>query len=104
VVGVDLQLDGAAPSLRPLSDGLPEKRPADAAPPMRWNDEELVQPGNQTAMLERPRIRQHCHAERCRIMGEEHRASRWLIDEETNGFAKLAIFESDSVLLELRAE
>ncbi len=83
---IDLELEGDA------ADGLcevsrrAEQGPTETLPAALGNDVELVEPRDEPAVLERPRIGHHCHAHRnIAIEPEEKGAALGHFDEARDG-------------------
>ena len=104
VLPVYLQLDGAASALPSHFHGSQEQRPTGAATPMLADDEELVEPGDETAVLKGPCVGQDRDAERVRVARDEHGAPPGIEDQASDSFNQLGRVQCDLMVAELRRE
>jgi hypothetical protein len=76
MLGVHLQIDRATAPLPGDLQGSPKQLATHATTPTLGNDEQLVEPGHQSPVLQGPREGQDRHADRRGIVGEEDGPSR----------------------------
>ena len=101
MVGIHLQLDGTASALPRDVDGSAKERLPHAPVPMLGADEEFVEPGDQAAMLQGPRVGQDRHADGLGIMGDQDGATSFVGDQGSDPLGQLVEVEGDPVLLKL---
>jgi hypothetical protein len=104
VIRVDLEVDGATPVLlRDLQSAL-EQRATDTQSTMTRDDEELVEPGDESSVLEGPGVREDRDADRLRGAGEEDGAPGCVVEQPADRLGELVQAQLDVVLAELTRE